>query len=331
MNGGTQTRPDTMLTVEGLSVGIKQNKSYLYAVRDISFAIPKGEIAGIVGESGCGKSLTALSIPRLLPSAAAVTSGTITLGGQQLLDLSPKDMNKIRGKEVSMIFQDPVLSLNPLVKIGNQIAESLKIHGEEDKIAIRNEVLTTMQKLGFEEPHKLLDLYPHQLSGGMCQRVMIALAIIGQPRLLIADEPTTSLDVSTQAQILELLSIINRIFGTTILFISHNLNVIHQLCHRVIVMYAGKIVEWGSIDQVYFHPAHEYTRGLLGSIPSRELKGKPLQHIPGKVPSIEEEFAGCPFAPRCAKAQGRCFTAFPQEQKTGEDHGVFCYYAQGVE
>ena len=227
-----------------------------------------------------------------------------------------------------MIFQEPVLSLNPLVKIGKQIAEPLQLHGERDRSFIRQEVLGIMHKLGFEDPYKLLEAYPHQLSGGMCQRVMIALAVIGKPRLLIADEPTTALDVSAQTHILELLERINQAFGVGILFISHDLNVIRRLCHRVMVMYAGKIVEWGPIEGIYFHPAHEYTRGLLGSLPSRERKGKPLLHIPGKVPSIEEDLPGCPFAPRCGKAKDRCFTAFPPEQLVEEEHGVFCYYRE---
>jgi peptide/nickel transport system ATP-binding protein len=238
-------------------------------------------------------------------------------------------MQHIRGKYLSMVFQEPQSSLNPLLKIGAQIAEPLIIHGEKDQAFIRSSVIDLMEKLGLSDPEKLLAMYPHQLSGGMCQRVMIALAVICKPKLLIADEPTTALDVTIQAQILDLLKKINAELGTSILFISHDLSVISRLCDRVLVMYAGKIVESGPVREVFAHPVHEYTRGLLGSIPDRTRTGKPLASISGKVPSLEEgRPAGCPFNPRCSKAAGRCRSSFPAETDLGGGHRVHCVLAR---
>ncbi|GHU97685.1 dipeptide/oligopeptide/nickel ABC transporter ATP-binding protein [Spirochaetia bacterium] len=301
-----------LLRVENLTVGIKKEKRFLTAVDDISFDIQAGEILGIVGESGCGKSLTALSIPALLPEAAAIKTGKILFNGIDLRALSQQKLYHIRGREISMVFQEPVPSLNPLLKIGRQIAEPLVLHGETDRVTVKRQVLDIMRILGLREPDRIIEAYPHQLSGGMCQRVMIALAIICKPKLLIADEPTTALDVTIQAQILDLMKKINRELGTSILFISHDLSVINRLCDNVQVMYAGKLIEGGTAADVFTRPVHEYTRGLIGSIPARDRKGRALASIPGKVPSLEEKNpAGCPFAPRCARAQKRCFDEFP--------------------
>jgi peptide/nickel transport system ATP-binding protein len=301
-----------VLTVEGLSVGIKRGKTRLSAVRDISFGIGPGEILGILGESGCGKSLTALSIPALLPAGVERTGGSIRFGGRDLGALSPKEMSRLRGGELSMVFQEPGSSLNPLQRIGRQVAEPLKLHGERDPARLRRRVLEILGSLGLPDPERLLRAYPHQLSGGMCQRVMIALAMINRPRLLIADEPTTALDLSTQAQILSLMKRINRETGTSILFISHDLTVIRRLCGRVLVMYAGRIVESGPVEEVFRDPLHEYTRLLLGAVPGRDRKGRPLANIPGRVPAVGEQPPGCPFAPRCKKALPRCGAAFPE-------------------
>ncbi|MDR1949189.1 MAG: ABC transporter ATP-binding protein [Spirochaetaceae bacterium] len=317
-----------LLRVQNLSVGIKRNREYLSAVDDISFRILPGEIVGIVGESGCGKSLTALSIPALLPQGVQVTGGSIIFDGRDIGGLSGRELCRIRGNEISMVFQEPMTSLNPLLKIGPQIAEPLELHGQKNRKRIADEVRDIMQKVGLPNPEKLIREYPHQLSGGMRQRVMIALAMVNKPKLLIADEPVTALDVTIQAQILRLMKRINRDFGTSILFISHDLGVINRICDRVLVMYAGKVVEEGTVRSIFFHPLHEYTKGLIGSIPTREGKGKPLAQIPGKVPSIEEKgqshFSGCPFAPRCARAWDRCFAAFPEAVPLGENHSVRC-------
>ncbi|MDR2618451.1 MAG: ABC transporter ATP-binding protein [Treponema sp.] len=319
-----------LLSVQRLSVGIRKgNKTMLTAVEDISFDIYPGEIVGILGESGCGKSLTCLSIPGLLSGGVQVSGGSAffsrTSGRQDLFALPEKELCGIRGKEISMVFQEPYASLNPLLKIGGQIAESLYIHGEKDKAGAERKVLGLMEDLGLEEPEKLLDAYPHRLSGGMCQRVMIALAMICRPRLLIADEPTTALDVTVQAQILDLMKRINAEYGTSILFVSHDLSVISRLCDRVLVMYAGRLVEEGNAAEVFSRPGHEYTRGLIGSIPGKNSKGRDLANIPGKVPSVEDKRPpGCPFAPRCRRAAPACKAAFPEERITGENHKVHC-------
>jgi oligopeptide/dipeptide ABC transporter ATP-binding protein len=306
-----------VLEVTGLSVGIKQGKNYLSAVRDISFGIGPGEIVGILGESGCGKTLTALSVSGLLPPGVEKTGGSIRFGGRDLGALPERELSRIRGRELSMVFQEPASSLNPLQRIGIQVGEPLKLHGERTPGTIRRRVLEILGNLGLPDPEQLVRAYPHQLSGGMCQRVMIALAMINRPRLLIADEPTTALDLTIQAQILDLLRKINRELGTSILFISHDLSVLRRLCDRVLVMYAGRIVESGPAEEVFRRPLHEYTRLLLGAVPGRDRKGGALTNIPGKVPSVEEMPPGCPFAPRCKKALPRCREGFPEAAVLG--------------
>ena len=298
-----------VLEVKGLSLAIIRKKRCLQAVGDLSFQMERGEILGIVGESGCGKTLTALSIPGLLPPNVQRTGGTVRFAGRDLGTLPPRELSRIRGRDLTMIFQEPAASLNPLQRIGAQIAEPLKLHGERE--GVRRRVLDIMEDLGLPEPGRLARSYPHQLSGGMCQRVMIALAVINRPRLLIADEPTTALDLWTQAQILDLLGRINREMGTSILLISHDLSVISRFCSRILVMYAGRLVESGPVEAIFRRPLHEYTRLLLDSIPSRDRKGKSLANIPGRVPALGEQPRGCPFAPRCISAESRCEERFP--------------------
>jgi peptide/nickel transport system ATP-binding protein len=316
-----------LLEVEDLRIEIKGRR----AVDGISFSMEEGEILGIVGESGCGKSLSALSIPLLLPDAASIAGGRILYRGRELSLLGEGELKEIRGREISMVFQEPRASLNPLIRVGRQITEALELHGERDKALNRRRALALMESLGLKDGEKLLELYPHQLSGGMCQRVMIAVAMICGPRLLIADEPTTALDISTQTQILELLKKINRETGTAILFISHDLSVIRALCRRVLVMYAGKLVERGPVAEVFTRPAHEYTRRLLAAIPGPASRGRPLANIPGRVPPIEEERPpGCPFAPRCARAVPPCRENFPPEFRLGPGHSAACVLAAGA-
>jgi peptide/nickel transport system ATP-binding protein len=317
-----------LLCVKDLTIDIVRSKTNFSAVTNISFEIEAGEILGIVGESGCGKSLTALSIPGLLPQAVKADSGSIVFEGQELLTLPEQELCRIRGNEISMVFQEPFLSLNPLLRIGRQIEESLLLHGKKDRRQNQKLVLEIMASLGLPGPPRLIHAYPHQLSGGMCQRVMIAQAVICGPKLLIADEPTTALDVTIQAQILELIKKINKERGTAVLFISHDLSIIRRLCHRVLVMYAGKIVESGNVETVFNRPLHEYTKGLIGSIPGRKRKGAALANIPGKVPSVEEHLPGCPFAPRCKKAQERCRTAFPEAAVFDDGHKVHCFLSE---
>ena len=327
---------EALLSVKNLSIGIvKKNHAgkskILSPVEDISFDIYPGEIVGLVGESGSGKSLTALSIPGLLDENKLVTVGSIFFPGGasnekiNLLALSDRELQVVRGKDISMIFQEPFSSLNPLKKAGDQIAETLILHGEKDKTRIRKRVLETMEKLKLHEPEKLMESYPHRFSGGMCQRVMIALATICRPKLLIADEPTTALDQETQSHILKLMKEINRDFGTSVLFISHDLALIKNFSHRVLVMYAGRILEEGPSEEIFNNPAHEYTKGLLRSIPNRASKGKDLASIPGKIPSLEEgRPRGCPFHPRCGKAVHACKEEFPPARNISANHKTHC-------
>jgi oligopeptide/dipeptide ABC transporter ATP-binding protein len=247
-----------------------------------------------------------------------------------MLSLTERELQKIRGKEISMIFQEPVSSLNPLATVGAQIAETLELHGEKDKALIKNRVRELMEKLGLPDTEKLIKAYPHLLSGGMCQRVMIALAIICRPRLLIADEPTTALDFNTQSHLLSLMKEINREMGTSILFISHDLGVVKNFCDRVLVMYSGSILEEGGTEEIFSHPAHEYTRGLLGSIPNMANRGGELANISGKVPSLEEgRPAGCPFHPRCAQSTAACKGEFPTARFVSAAHTTRCVLEGG--
>jgi len=330
---------EALLSVKNLSIGIRLKlpggeEKFFDFVENISFDIFPGEIVGLVGESGSGKSLTAFSIPGLMDESRKVSGGSIFFSVDEstennkmadLLTLSDRELRNIRGKEISMIFQEPFSSLNPLVKIGDQIGETLMLHGEKDKSKIKKQVIELMGKLKLPDPEKLMESYPHRLSGGMCQRVMIALAIICRPRLLIADEPTTALDQNTQSKILAQMKEINRDLGTSILFISHDLGLIKDFCNRVIVMYSGRILEQGTTAEIFNNPAHEYTKGLLRCIPGRANRGKDLAAIPGRIPSLEEgKPRGCPFQNRCEKALAECKESFPPERKISKTHTSRC-------
>ena len=315
-----------LLEVRNLSVGIKNEGKTFKAVNGISFSIDEGEILGIAGESGCGKSLTALSILNLLPEAAKILDGEIIFAGSSLISLSKKEMCLVRGKEISMIFQEVRQSLNPLLRAGRQIEETLEISRSKDRAKNKAAVLEMLLSLGFDEPEKIFNAYPHQLSGGMCQRVMAAIAAINSPRLLLADEPSSSLDADSQERILSLLEKMNRDFKTSVLIISHDLSIIRRFCGRFIVMYAGRIVEEGP-SHVFFSPLHPYTKALVRAIPDKDKRGKKLANIPGKVPSIEDSITGCPFAPRCKKAQSICFESFPPQIQT-QGHSVHCYFPE---
>jgi peptide/nickel transport system ATP-binding protein len=314
----------TLLEVRRLSAGVRRGKAMFTAVDDVSFHIGEGEILGLVGESGCGKSLTCLSIPALLPPGVERTGGEILFRGRSLTALSPGELGRVRGKEISLIFQEPAASLNPLHRVGPQIAEALELHGLGDKKSRRAEALDMMAALGLPEPERLYRAWPHELSGGMCQRVMIAVAAVCRPALLLADEPTTALDTASQRQILELLQKINWDFGTAILFVSHDLGLVSRLCRRALVMYAGKIVESGGTEDLFRRPAHPYTQSLTGAVPRRGQKGKPLAHIPGQAPPVGEPRRGCPFAPRCPRADPRCAAAFPDAASPGPGRLVYC-------
>ncbi|MDR2941469.1 MAG: ABC transporter ATP-binding protein [Treponema sp.] len=320
-----------LLEVSNLQIALKKGDKTINAVDNVSFSINEGEIAGLAGETGCGKTLTALSVAGLLPQKAKILGGEIIFGGRRLTSLNEKDYCGIRGKEISMIFQEVRQSLNPLIKVGRQIREALELNGVSTNIAEgKNNKRRTVEmlfRLGFDEPKKIYNAYPHQLSGGMCQLIMSAIAVITNPRLLLADEPSSSLDAQAQERILSMLVEMNREHKTAVLIISHDLSVIRSFCSRFLVMYAGKIVEEGRADALY-SPLHPYTQALIGAIPGRDKRGRNLANIPGKVPSVEDNFTGCPFAPRCIKAQNICVKSFPGAVENGGGK-VFCHFPGG--
>ncbi|NLN83967.1 MAG: ABC transporter ATP-binding protein [Firmicutes bacterium] len=310
---------DTLLDVRNLSTHFYTSEGTVKAVNDISFKIKNGETLALVGESGCGKSVTSLSIMGLIPwPPGKIVAGQIEFEGQDLLKLKPAQMQKIRGNEISMIFQEPMTSLNPVYTIGFQIAEALMLH-QNMKASEANEKAVNMLKLvGIPEPAKRVKEYPHQLSGGMRQRAMIAMALACNPRLLIADEPTTALDVTIQAQILDLLGKLKEELGMAILLITHDLGVVAEMAERVIVMYAGKIVEEADVISLFKDPYHPYTQGLLDSIPKLEGKEERLHVIKGVVPNPVHMPQGCSFQPRCPKATEKCSQIEPPLKSLGQ-------------
>ena len=270
--------------------------------------------------------MTALALQDLLKNHIKVTEGSMMFDGRDLLKVSAAERRQINGNDITMIFQEPMTSLNPLYRIGPQVGEVLLLHGHHSHAEIEEKTIEALRMAGLPDPVKTMRMYPHELSGGMRQRVMIAMGIIAKPKLLIADEPTTALDVTTQAHVLELLKSINEKTGTAILLISHDLGVINKICSRVLVMYAGKIVEQGRTEDILKNPQHPYTQGLIASIPTRRMKGNPLASIPGRVPPVTEEKPPCPFASRCSKADKRCFTEYPSRKKISEEHILWCHY-----
>jgi peptide/nickel transport system ATP-binding protein len=306
---------------------MKKESGFLDVVENVSFHIDEGEIVGIAGETGCGKSMLTLSIPGLLPQKAKTTGGEIVFNGRNLLSLSEKEMCGVRGKEISVIFQEVRQSLNPVIKVGRQITETLELGGQRDRKTNRRRALEMLHRMGFADAKLIYNAYPHQLSGGMCQRVMTAIAAINRPRLLLADEPSSALDAGSQERILSLLLEMNRKYKTAILIVSHDLSIIREFASRFIVMYAGKIVEEGPSSSL-FSPLHPYTSALTGAIPHKEKKGRELENIPGKVPSVEDNLPGCPFAPRCKRAQEICTKSFPPEKEIAGGR-VHCFFPLG--
>ncbi|MCL6548091.1 MAG: ABC transporter ATP-binding protein [Alicyclobacillus sp.] len=294
-----------------MSAGFVSHRWPLRAVDDVSFEVRKGETVGLVGESGCGKSVTALSILRLLGPAGRLFEGEIWFDGRNLAALNEREMRKIRGADIGMVFQEPMASLNPVRTIGEHIAEPLRIHRRLSKQAARSRAVELLKAVGIPRAEQVVDEYPHRLSGGMRQRVMIASAIACQPKLLIADEPTTALDVTIQAQILDLLRDIRRTGEMATLLITHDLGVVAETCDRVIVMYAGQVVEQGTVRDIFRRPAHPYTAALLRSLPRVEGRQERLASIPGSVPSLDRMPTGCRFAGRCVHAVERCRTEPP--------------------
>ena len=299
------------------------------AVRDLSFSIPAGEVLGLVGESGSGKSVTALAFMRLLPPQARAT-GQISFGdgngaATDLLQLPEDEMRRLRGSRIAMIFQEPMTALNPVMRVGTQIAEAVRAHRRVGKRAAWDEAVAAMNDVAIPDAGRRARDYPHQLSGGMRQRVMIAMALVNRPQLLIADEPTTALDVTIQAQILDLLTELRVKFGLTMLFISHDLAVISQVTHRVAVMYAGSLVEIGSKQQIFSSPAHPYTRGLLQAVPTLNTdRTRPLLTIEGSVPAPSAILTGCPFEPRCEHRVADCGRALPDLAEVAAGHWARC-------
>lgn len=321
---------NTALQVRDLRVQIETDTATLDILHGISFDIYKGETLGIVGESGCGKSMTALSIMRLTQPNAKV-SGSITLDGQSLLDMPMKDFRKIRGNRVSMIFQEPMTSLNPVFTVERQIGEVLQIHQKLSKKEARAKVASLLADVKIPNPDRVAKQYPFQLSGGMRQRVMIAMALACKPKLLIADEPTTALDVTIQAQILKLMNELKQQTGTSILFITHDLGVIHEMADEVAVMYCGQIVEKADAKTIFHNGvySHPYTEGLMISIPRLNTpKGQRLEAIPGAVPNPLYLPQGCKFAPRCKYCTQKCKEAEPPLQEVAPNHLVRCFYAE---
>ena len=299
---------DTLLTVSDLRTWFHTDQGVARAVDGVSFDVRAGETLGIVGESGCGKTVTSLSVLRLLPEPPArIEEGSsIVFDGEELLRASDERMRALRGNDISMIFQEPMSSLNPVYTVGSQITEALRLHRGMDKSTARTEAIRLLGEVGIPDADRRVDEYPHQLSGGMRQRVMIAMALSCEPRLLIADEPTTALDVTIQAQILDLLAELRARHGMAVLLITHDLGVVAEVCDRVVVMYAGQVVETGAVDEIFAHPSHPYTRGLLGSLPAVERRGQQLASIPGTVPNPTAWPDGCRFAERCPEVADAC-------------------------
>lgn len=322
---------EQILKIENLKTSFMTSNGEVQAVRGVSFSVKKGEILGIVGESGSGKSVTSMSILQLLADTAVIKEGSsIEFGGEDLTKLSKKKIREIRGEKISMIFQDPMSSLNPLIPIGKQVAEMMKEHHpEKNKEQLKEEVLELFRKVRIPEPEKRYKCYPHEFSGGMRQRAMIAMALANKPELLIADEPTTALDVTIQDQILKQLRELEKEYGTSIIFITHDLGVVAELCDRVVVMYGGLIMEEAMIDDIFEDPKHPYTMGLLESIPDiQQDKSKRLMPIPGSPPDMTNPPKGCPFAPRCPYARKICAQELPEFVEVGEGHKSRCFLLQ---
>ena len=297
---------EEVLIVDKLNIKFKNEKTLVKAVNNVSFSLSVGETVALVGESGCGKSVTSLSIMGLIPKHAGLVEGSIKLGDLQINGLSPKKMRNIRGQDISMIFQEPMTSLNPVHKIGQQIGEVIELHEDCTKEQKRQRTIEMLKKVGIPRPDKIIDEYPHQLSGGMRQRVMIAMAMACNPRLLIADEPTTALDVTIQAQILDLMNELKREYNTSILLITHDLGVVADIADRVMVMYYGQIVEEADVYTLFKSPKHPYTIGLINSIPNLVKQQKRLDPIVGNVPNLGDITEGCPFRNRCNFAMDIC-------------------------
>ncbi|KJE29034.1 MULTISPECIES: ABC transporter ATP-binding protein [Geobacillus] len=321
---------ETLLRVENLVTTFSTTEGKVSAVRGVSFSVRKGETLCIVGESGCGKSITSLSIMRLLPNNGTIESGSIEFAGRDLVKLSKEELRRIRGNEISMIFQEPMTALNPVFTVGYQLREPLMLHQKLSKREAHERSIELLKQVGIPFPEKRMKQYPHELSGGMRQRVMIAMALACHPSLLIADEPTTALDVTIQAQILDLINELKQKLNMAVILITHDMGVVAEMADRVMVMYAGEKVEEGDVESIFANPRHPYTKGLLKSVPSVDDEEYSLEPIPGTLPSLHERIDGCRFHPRCPFATDQCRTAPPPEKTISASHSVRCWLEEGA-
>ena len=314
-----------LLSVQNLHTAFSTDNGTVQAVNGVSFNLDKGKTLGIVGESGSGKSVTAYSVMRILSENGNITEGSVLFKGEDITKWSEKQMRSFRGKNCSIIFQDPMTSLNPVFTVGNQIIEAIRLHSAEHKDAAKERALEMLQLVGINEPEKRLRQYPYELSGGMRQRVMIAMALACEPDILIADEPTTALDVTIQAQILELMQDLQKRFGMAIIMVTHDLGVIAEMCDEIIVMYGGRICERGIADEIFYNPKHEYTKGLLRSIPNANNMNERLIPISGTPINMLNMPKGCAFCPRCDSAMKICLEQIPEEITINENHKASCW------
>jgi oligopeptide/dipeptide ABC transporter ATP-binding protein len=314
-----------LLSVKNLNTAFRTADGELSAVRGISFSVNKGETLCIVGESGCGKSITSLSIMGLLPSNGMIKDGSIEFGDKDLTKLSSEELRRIRGKDISMIFQEPMTALNPVLTIGYQLREPLILHQRLSKREATKKGIELLEQVGIPYPEKRMKQYPHELSGGMRQRVMIAISLACHPQLLIADEPTTALDVTIQAQILDLIQDLKDDLGMGVIMVTHDMGVVAEVADRVMVMYAGEKVEEGDVESIFENPQHPYTKGLLQSVPNVDDPSFELEAIPGSLPNLNEKIDGCRFHPRCPFATDRCKQESPKEYELHSSHNVKCW------
>jgi peptide/nickel transport system ATP-binding protein len=321
----TEIAVDTVLDVQDLVVEVRGRRGSVPAVDGVSFSLGRGEILGLVGESGCGKTMTALALLRLLPDVASIAGGRLLLGGRDLVPLKNREMRSVRGNDISMVFQEPMASLDPAFTIGRQLTETIDAHRDLGKDAATKRAVEMLERVGIANAASRVKDYPHQFSGGMRQRVMLALALALEPQVLVADEPTTALDVTIQAQILELIAGLRDEMGMSVILITHSLAVVNEIADRVAVMYAGEIVESGTVAELFAAPAHPYTQGLLRSMPGGATRGHRLAVIPGRVPELGQKAHGCWFAPRCPNVIDQCTATHPPLEAVHVDHELRCY------
>ena len=321
---------ELLLDVQDLKVEFPTLRGTIHALQGVTLQLRRRETLGLAGETGCGKSVTALAVLRLISHPGRISQGRILFEGRELLALGEAAMRELRGSQISMILQEPKMALNPVIRAGDQVAETLLIHdGGLSRRAARDRAVEMLARLGIPDPGRVARRYPHELSGGMAQRVMIAMMLVTRPKLLIADEPTSALDVTIQAQILELMKELKREIQTAVLLITHDLGVMAETCDRVAVMYAGSVVEQGPVRSVLKRPQHPYTQGLLRTIPGDAAPDQPLYSIRGQVPSLLQPSTGCAFAPRCDRAMPECGAGVPPQYRLEADHQVACFLLRG--